>query len=126
MCVPFITIARASLKNNNLVIGTRIGGIYEAIPQSFANHRRLSVAKCFIDFARHKGAKRRQYAAVLLSLLVPKLTETATLRAIFDHLSAAAQRDRNEIVREYASRATRHIKQGLKVVAPDTEKSNAQ
>jgi len=62
---------------------------------------------------QHKDTKRRQYAAVLLSWLVPKLREMDTLRAISDRVSAAAQRDRNDEVREYAGRAARNIKQEL-------------
>jgi hypothetical protein len=68
---------------------------------------------------QHKDTKRRQYAAVLLSWLVPKVTELDTLRAISVRVSEAARRDRDDDVREYAGRAARHIKQQLQ--AADTE-----
>jgi HEAT repeat protein len=75
---------------------------------------------------QHKDTKRRQYAAVLLSWLVPRLTEVDTLRAISEHVSTAAQRDRNGNVREYAGRAARHIKQELANAVAEAVTDNDQ
>jgi hypothetical protein len=71
-----------------------------------------------------RDAKRRQYAAVLLSWLVPKVTELNTLRAISDRVAEAAQRDPDEKVREYAGRAARHIQQQLQ--AGDAEAKSSR
>lgn len=75
---------------------------------------------------QHKDSKRRQYAAVLLSWLVQKLTEQDTLRAISERVSAAAKQDRNDVVREYAGRAARHIKQELQNTVAKAGKDNVQ
>ena len=72
---------------------------------------------------QHKDAKRRKYAAVLLAWLVPKVTELDTLRAISIRVGDAAERDRDDDVREYAGRAARHIKQRLQAAATEAKQA---
>ena len=90
-----------------------------ALPRIRDNEVLHSGAIALARTLQHQDAKRRQYAAVLLSRLVRKVTDLGTLRAISDRVSEAARKDRNDDVREYAGRAARHIKQQLQ--AADTE-----
>jgi hypothetical protein len=84
-----------------------------ALPRIRDNEILHSGAVALSPTLQHKDVKRRRYAAVLLSWLVHKVRELDTLRAISDRVSEAAQRDRDEDVREYAGRAARYIKQQL-------------
>ena len=85
-----------------------------ALPRIRDNNVLHSGSIALAKALQHEDAKRRRYAAVLLSWLVAKVTELETLRAISGHVSEAAQRDPDETVRDYAGRAARHIKQQLR------------
>ena len=95
-----------------------------ALPRIRDNEVLHSGAIALARTLQHQDVKRRQYAAVLLSWLVPKMKDRGTLRAISDRVSEAARRDRIDDVREYAGRAARHIKQQLR--AADTEAKAAR
>ena len=70
---------------------------------------------------QHKDTKRRIYSAVLLSWLVPKVTELNTLRSVATRIKDAAKRDRSDRVRDYAGRADRHIEQRLQEAKAEAE-----
>jgi HEAT repeat protein len=66
---------------------------------------------------KHEDVERRRYAAVLLSWMVSKVPKQEVLRAISSRVTEAAERDRDEEVREYARRAARDIQRRLQLAA---------
>jgi hypothetical protein len=58
---------------------------------------------------KDKDSKRRQYAAIQLSAVVPKITDQKVIRHIAPTIEKVAQSDPDPTIREYMGRAARHL-----------------
>ena len=70
-------------------------------------------AVALVNTLDHEDPKRRAYAAVLLSSLVPKLKSKDTFARISKPIHTAAQSGKDETVREYVGRAAQHIRRNV-------------
>lgn len=73
----------------------------------------IIAARALAPRLEHEDADARGYAAVMLSGVVRRIEHRATLKGLQSRLTAAATKDRDKGVREYAGRAMRHIQQVL-------------